>query len=241
MEFVKKHLLTILCAVCLVLLLLPIAEITSVIKTEIMGTSTESKATTSITGLSAAGSNMFAYLMIVGPILLVAMNYIKQLDKYKSLLSVIVPAVCLVGLIIVLLQCGSVNAKASNSAASAEVTVTWSIGAYLLILAYIGTAIAGGVTYYGLRFDKESLEKMKSGATGFVNMAQEKIGGMAENIHIGGQTTDGAPQAAAKPANSLKRTEDVLALLEKLNEMKERGILSEEEFSKKKQQLLEEI
>jgi len=240
MEFVKKHLLTILCAVCLLLLLLPIANVTTTMKVEAFGASSESKATTAVTGLSAAGSNVFAYLLILGPILLVAMNYIKQLDKYKSLLAVVVPAICLVGLIIVLLQCGSINAKASNSAASAEVSVSWAIGAYLLILAYIGTAIAGGVVYHGLRLDKEGLQQLKSGAANLVSSAQEKMGEVKIGNGGGTSAPAGSPEPVKKSAN-LKRTEEVLALLEKLNEMKDRGILSEEEFTRKKQQLLEEI
>lgn len=240
MEFIKKHLLTILCAVCILLLLLPLANVTTVMKTEILGQTTESKATASISGMSALGSNVFAYLLVLGPVLLIAMNYIKQLDKYKSLLAVVVPAVCLVALIIVLLQCGSVSSKASNSAASAEVSVSWAIGAYLLILAYIGTAVAGGVVYHGLRLDKEGLQQLKSGAANLVSSAQEKLGEV--KIGNGGSTNApaGSPEPAKKNAN-LKRTEEVLALLEKLNEMKDRGILSEEEFTKKKQQLLEEI
>lgn len=248
MELIRKHLLTILCAVCILLLLLPIANVTTVMKTEIFGQTSESKATVAISGFSALGTNIFAYLLLLGPVLLVAMNYIKQLDKYKSLLSVIVPVVCLIALIIVLLQCGSVSAKASNSAAKAEVTVSWAIGAYLLILAYIGTAIAGGVVYHGLRLDKEGLQQLKNGAADLVSSAQEKlsdikIGGNSNGVSIsndGANAPAGSHEPVKKSANQ-RRADEVLALLERLAEMKDRGILSEEEFNKKKAQLLEEI
>lgn len=238
MELIKKHLMTILCAVCILLLVLPLANVTTVTSSELIG---ETRAEASVNGFGALGMGVFGYILVIGPALLVAMNYIKQLDKYKSILAVVVPVICIVALILVLTQCDSISASASAGSANAKIEVSLAIGAYLLFVAYAGTAVAGAVTYHNLSFDKESLEKLKSGAANLVNSAQEKIGDMKFGH---GEKAEDQAEPSEKPAKknaNLKQTEEVLALLERLAEMKARGILSEEEFAQKKTQLLEEI
>lgn len=244
MELVKKHLMTILCAVCVLLLLLPLASVVTVTSSELIG---ETRVETSLNGFNALGVSVFAYLLVIGPALLVAMNYIKQLDKYKSILAIVVPLICIVALIIVMGQCDSISASAGNSAASAKIEVSWSIGAFLLLAAYVGTAVAGAVNYHGLSLNKEGLKKLKQSASGLVGTAQEKVSAMTSNHDDEekqaeeGQKSDGTPKAATKKSTNLKRTEEILELLERLNQMKAQGILTEEEFTQKKQQLLEEI
>ena len=237
MELIKKHLMTILCAVCILLLMLPLATVTTVTSSELIG---ETRAEASVNGFGALGLGVFGYILVIGPALLVAMNYIKQLDKYKSILAVVVPVICIVALILVLTQCDSISASASAGSASAKIEVSLAIGAYLLFVAYAGTAVAGAVTYHNLSFNKEGLEKLKNGAANLVSSAQEKIGDMKSSHDEKADAVTPEKPVAKKTAN-LKRTEEVLALLERLAEMKARGILSEEEFAQKKAQLLEEI
>ena len=57
---------------------------------------------TTITGFDTIGgesSSLFSWLMLISPIVLVAMNYIKQLDKYKSILAIILPIVSVISAI----------------------------------------------------------------------------------------------------------------------------------------------
>ena len=60
---------------------------------------------------------------------------------------------------------------------------------------------------------------------------------LAQNLHAGLQT---AP-AAAQPAVQGVRPEDVMATLEKLGELKSKGILTQEEFDAKKAELLKKL
>ncbi|WP_395701390.1 SPFH domain-containing protein [Aquabacterium sp.] len=63
---------------------------------------------------------------------------------------------------------------------------------------------------------------------------------MAQNLAAGLQSAQAAPAAAAAPAPSIK-PEDVMATLEKLADLKAKGILTEEEFSSKKAELLKKL
>ncbi len=157
MEFIKKHLLTIVCVLSIIFLALPLVSVES--EVEIMGASSSASAT--VTGFDALGKSIFAYILILGPVLLVAMNYVKQLDRYKGLLAIAVPVICLIALVIVLLSASSFSASASSDYASAEVTVKLGIGTFLVAISHIGTAIVGAMEHHGFTFDKAGVDNLK--------------------------------------------------------------------------------
>ena len=256
MEFVKKHIITILCILSILLLALPLASVTTntqvSIDSEFMDVDippVETKA--SFSGFQALGKSVFAYLLIIGPVLLIAMNYIEQLRKYKGLLAIAVPAVCIAALIIVLLSVKSFSVSASTDVSSLEVKVTWGIGAFLLLASHGATALAGAVTYHDFKMNKEGLAKLKDSAGELLDSAQQKVSGLmqerthspeaAASVKNEAAAPASAPQPVKKAPVAVKRVDEVLALIEKLAGMKQAGILTEEEFSAKKKQLLEEI
>ena len=57
----------------------------------------------------------------------------------------------------------------------------------------------------------------------------------------GGQTPNAAAAAPAAAAAAAIRPEDVMATLEKLGELKAKGILTQEEFDAKKAELLKKL
>ena len=63
---------------------------------------------------------------------------------------------------------------------------------------------------------------------------------LAQNLQKGLQGNDAAPPAAA-PAVAAVQPEDVMATLEKLGELKAKGILTQQEFDAKKAQLLQKL
>jgi membrane protease subunit (stomatin/prohibitin family) len=65
---------------------------------------------------------------------------------------------------------------------------------------------------------------------------------LAQNLQAGlqGNTQAAASAAAAQAAATLK-PDDVIATLEKLGELKAKGILTEEEFAAKKAELLKKL
>lgn len=247
MEIVKKHMITIFCVLAIILLALPLAQIE--VAMEMFGMSSES--TTTVTGFSALKSSIFAYILIIGPVLLIAMNYIKQLEPHKGILAIAVPVVCIVALIIVVVQAKSFSSSASSEYVSADIKLNVGIGAVLVGLSHIATIIAGAVTYHNFTLDKAGLEKIKTSAGGIITNAQEKASTAIQDVshslssmQVNSSNTETTTNTTSKPlrkSDNLQRVDEVLALIEKLSKMKDAGILTENEFSDKKKQLLEEL
>jgi len=244
---IKQHIITILCVLSILALFLPFAKVTA--EMSMMGASSQSSNT--VTGFTAAQEGILGYLLLVGPALLIAMNYVKALEKHKSLLAIAVPAVCLVVLIIVFMQAKGSAVKAAGGGGMVEMETKVSLGIGIIIagLSYLATIVAGGVLYHNFTLDKAGLEKLKAESANFIGNAQEKISHTVQNVADRAEAakesrtaeTPTGPQSTTKKATNLNRTEEMLALIEKLSKMKDAGVLSEEEFKEKKQQLLEEI
>ena len=250
-SLLKQHILTILCVIALVVLILPFFSVTA--EMEILGQSSSSSTTT--TGFDAIKEVFLGWGLVLGPILLVAMNYVKQLEKHKGLLAIIVPIVCLLIEIITFFQAKGASASASggNGMASAEIKATLGIGFFALILVYLGMVVAGAVLYHNFTLDKAGLErlktegadlfgdvinKIKEGSFNIINSANEKISNNQSNTTKASSEENQRPQ---KKTINHNKVEETLCLIEKLATMKESGILTEEEFTNKKQELLEEI
>lgn len=247
---VKTHMITILCTLALLALFLPFAKVS--VEMEILGQSAGSSET--VSGFVAVSEGVLGYLLIIGPVLLIAMNYIKQLGKYKGILSIIVPIICVLVSIFVYTQAKAVSLETmgygTDDIFDLDISTSVGIGCILAILSYIGTAIAGAVTYHNFTFDKAGLEKLKNESTNFVQTAQEKVSQTVQSVSnsIESASTTASSNGTASPvrpqakrATNLTRTEDTLALIEKLAKMRDAGVLTEEEFNEKKAQLLEEI
>lgn len=262
MDFVKKHMIMILCILSILLLLLPMVTVVSSMESAFISAGETSKAQIGFAAIKAGG--IFGYLLIIGPALLVAMNYIEKLGKYKGVLAIVVPIVCVFALIIVLMQAKSGGASADIGVASMKVTVKLGIGAILLFITYIATAVAGAVIYHNFTLDKAGVEKLKGSAGEFFSAAQERVCGAIQNVTSaageirtrsnsdqpegtpasdapGGESAPRPVKVPPKKSVSLNRTEEILSLIERLAKMRDDGILTDEEFSRKKQQLLEEI
>ena len=249
-EMIKKNIITVLCVISIVVLALPLIKVS--VSMDIMGYGGESEQ--SVTGFSALKASFLGIVLFVGPILLVAMNYIKQLDPHKKQLAIAVPAICLIALIIVILQAKSylVNVSGGGEGFSVDVEYSIGLGAILAALSYIATAIAGAVTYHGLTLDKAGLEQLKNSSAALLSNVQETAAHAVESATHAAETVkasvEGAVQntapsnpAPAKKSANIHRTEEILSLIQKLAAMKDSGVLTEEEFSEKKKALLDEI
>ena len=254
-NMLKTHLLTVLCVVSLIAMFLPFANISTSMSVAGSGGS----ASQSVTGFSAAKDGILGFVLLIGPAVLIAMNYVKQLEKYKSILAVAVPVICVVVGIIVLFQAKSSGVKASGGGGlvDIEVKMTPAIGSIIALLSYIGTGIVGAMTYHDLTLDKAGLERLKQEGGQFLKTAKASVSEAAQNVSgaVQSATAKGeasvdsgdAPVAkteakpAAKKSVNLNKTDEVLAMIEKLSKMKDAGVLTEEEFNEKKKQLLSEI
>ena len=153
MEFVKKNIIAILCVISLVALVFTFGEIT--VSSSVNG-ETAGNSDSSFGGLTAIGVSIFGYLLIAGPVALIAMNYVKQLEDKKGLLAVAVPVICIIAWIFVVinldvLASSSTTASAAGMSAKVETDVSLSLGAYIALISYIATGIAGAFTFHGAK------------------------------------------------------------------------------------------
>ncbi len=251
-EFILKNLITICCAASILLLFLPFGKVT----TEINSSFIEGGGSASFSGFDSIfgeTSVMIAWLMLICPIILIAMNYIKQIEKYKSILAIVLPILSTIASIVTTFTAG-VSSSASSMGASMEIKTTPQIGFFLLLISYIGTLIAGAMTFYGLKLSKDGLvefgSKLKEeGFSGlesikeFGQMSSESIANASQKMKSNTETSDGTGFTHPKPVKktNISQATDVLTIIGQLSDMKEQGILTDEEFSEKKKELLSQI
>ena len=249
-NILKNHLLTILCFTSLIVLALPLAKVVSSVD---IGGYSGGSAEVVISGFEALKSSFFAYILILGPILLIAMNYIKPLEPYKGILAIIVPIVSLISLIIVVVTAASSSVSADSQYLTVDVETKIGIGAILAGLSYIGTIVAGAITYHNFALDEFNIKNIKNSGAAILSTAHEKI---SSTVHSVSQSASETSDYTANPVKeskepsvktpvkrntNLNRVDEILKLIERLSEMQKNGILTEEEYTAKKQQLLEEI
>lgn len=277
-EFVLKNLITICCVASVLLLLLPFCSVTFSISSSFIGDTDTAQALTGFDIIFDATGTPIGWLLLVCPAVLVGMNYIEALKKYKSVLAIVLPVVSLIAQIAAYAICKNKLIEAMGGADTvggygmeSSIKSAPGIGFFLLIVAYIATFIAGAMTYHGLTLDKKGIAE-------FGNKIKENgIGGLMTETAGEPAPAEAAPAPAAAPVTAAPAaapvaapapaaapvaapapaapatpvapapaapaisTEDSLALLEKLAKMRDNGILTDEEFTEKKQDLLKHI
>lgn len=255
-ELILKNLITICCVASILLLFLPFGKVTAEIDSSFISGSSA----TSFNGFDAIfgdTSVMIAWLMLICPIILIAMNYIKQIEKYKSILAIVLPILSTISSIVTIFTAG-VSSSASSMGANMEMKTSPQIGFFLLLIAYIGTLVAGAVTFYGLKFSKEGLAEFgsKLKEEGFSGMesikdlglrAGDTVGNLTQQlksndaINNGQSLTTNATDSKPVKKTNINQTNDLLTVITQLSDMKDKGILTEEEFAEKKKELLSQI
>lgn len=277
--FFEKYSLTICAAISLISLFLPF------IKTEVSSEFVNDTQTFNlISGISEGG--WIGIALIVCPILVIAMSYIKQLDNYKGIIVIAAPIVCIIGLIadffLIKSASGALNSSMDsiNGAFGTEGLVdsemSVGFGFFIALISYIAMLVCGAMIFHGLKLSKEGikqfadntisnidsdkinelkdnsiqkLSQLKDTAASKVSSAVESVKETASNLaenhtNASAQESDGSAPVAApikkkKPSSS--DIDNTLSLIERLSEMKEKGILTQEEFDEKKKELLENI
>lgn len=257
-EFILKNLITICCIASVLLLILPFCAVIGSVSSDFLGSASDSETITGFEIILGDAGTLFGWLLILCPAVLVSMNYIDALEKYKSVLAIVLPIVSIISAIATLtagkkavLAAMGGSDTISEYGTSISVKLSPQIGFYLLIIAYIATFIAGAMTYHGLTLDKKGIAEFgnKIKETGLNGMESAKDFGIkvsqkAESVLPNGAVQpEGTPRTESAPQQTRFQgnTADTIALLENLAKMKENGILTEEEFQAKKQELLKNI
>ncbi len=277
--FFEKYSLTICSAVALISLFLPF--ITTEVKSEFVN---DTQSFSLISGISEGG--WLGIALIICPILVIAMSYIKQLEKYKGIIAIVAPVVCIIGLIgdYFLIKSGASALDSSmdaingafGTAGAVDSEMKVGFGFFIAFASYIAMLVCGAMIFHGLKLSKEGikefadntisnidseklnelkdnsiqkLSQLKDTAASKVSSAVESVKETASNIAENhatapAQDADGSAPAAAPAKKKKPSSSDIdntLSLIERLSDMKEKGILTQEEFDEKKKELLENI
>ena len=146
MELIKKHLVKILCAAALIALFFPMATLR--IESNYGNYAEE----ISVSGFTVAFQGYLAMLLILGPVALIAADFVEALEPHRHLLAVGAPALCILVTVIAYFQASGIAAASSN--AYVETTSSLGFGGILCLLCHIAIGILGYLEH------KEPLKKM---------------------------------------------------------------------------------
>lgn len=262
-QFITQNLITICCVIALVCMFLPFLSIDS--SASVAGVS--ASASQSVSGFEGVGMGAFGgIVLLAGPALLIVMNYIKQIEKYRGLLAIGIPALCIVMIVVNFFWIKSLASAGGDMAGEivgmgieSDTSATPGIGMILMIVAYLGAIVGGAINYHGLKLTKEGIKNFKLNTEALGDIKGD-LSNLTSNIPVGkanatantennsssgnsgtSQQSAGGASAPAKRKANISKADEVIALIERLAKMKTDGILSDEEFAEKKKQLLDEI
>lgn len=233
-EIWKQHQTAILCVVAILALAFPLISVTT------------DYSDVSITGFAAIENSLFALLLIILPFGLGASKYLAPLKKYQAMLKKLIPIFCILLLILVFFTCKSAATAGSDAFGGlVDIEVKVGTGAILAFLSYIVLGVLGFKSVPDAVESAENKKPLNLDTAAIVETMQEKAAQAAEKIKAAANDAasniTASTTAPAKKSVSINRTNELLALIEKLSAMKDAGVLTEEEFSEKKKALLEEI
>lgn len=152
-KFIRDNIMAICAVLSLIFAFLPFVTVSSKAGNESVGITVNG-----FTALVGEHGSFISVIMLLGPILVIVMNYISQLKPYRRIIAVGVPALCIIGEIVAAIVIkGSVNAGSEAVGAvgkavgvKTETSASFGIGFWLMLVSFILTAVIGFISYYGI-------------------------------------------------------------------------------------------
>ena len=257
-EMIIKNLNAILCGLCIVCLILPFCNIEAT--ASVMGYSASEGV--SVSGIDfITGCGLWGILFIIAVIAVLVCNYVDKLRENKKLITMLGSFVMILSLF---MAPGSIHYSEGDSTASAEVKATYAIGFWLILIFALLLLIVAVISFFNLKgnavFDAVNSDNDGEGKNVSFGNVGEKISGAAKNVkdkvsETAGRVTnksgnnedtekDERTVTNASKSNAKDKKEDNEYIMEQITQlfnMKEKGILSEEEFNEKKAELLKQM
>ncbi len=260
-----KNISAILCVIAIIGLIFTFASVKIKMEVDTGGMAdASSESSFSASGFEmVTGSGVWGWLIPVGMVVVLASNYLEQLADYKKLLSLAGSALSLVATFLAAGTWSTMQASASGGGASVDITTSYGAGFYIVLIATILlTAVAligflnlkGNPLFDAINGESDDSESKSAPAMPNVNFGAmgEKISGAAKSVanavkkdntqEAAAPATEAeAPAAAPAAPTAEDNTDAVMEKINKLFALKEKGILTEEEFAKQKAALLEQL
>lgn len=151
-SFIRKNIMTLCALLTIILAFLPFASFTAELSGE-QGNTVGVSGFETLFGIQeikiGSNSSIFALLMFIAPILVIAINYIKPLKSFRKIIVVGAPAIGVIGEIITYFDISNLFKTFAN-AQGAELKTSLGIGFFLILVSYILTFVLGLVIYNGV-------------------------------------------------------------------------------------------
>lgn len=199
-EVILKNINALLCVVCIVALVLPFCNISAEVSA--MGASSESSQ--AVNGIKMlTGTGMWGYLFIIALVAVIAFTYLKQLTPFKKIGTLLCSGIMILSLF---MSPGKLSASGGEEGLiDAEVSVTYGIGFWLILISSICLAVIAVISFAGLKgnpvFDAIQMVDETQG--------QENVGLNIPNINFGAaaekvsSVTKGVTEAVSKQASTI--------------------------------------
>lgn len=266
-EFILKNLMTIICAVTIVALFLPFIGVDADVSVGGFGASTGE---TTIIGYAIITEGGFlGILMELCIAIIIASAYLPQLKQYRKAACAASSLIGLICLFIVPALIGKAVAAAGGSfGADVDVNISHKFGFWLMLISYIALIAMSVIQFLGLKGNKvfDAINQGGDEVGAAPGAASDKLRSMAQNMsNAVGSIKDKfasrsdqaqpvqtipqaqtipvaeAPESAPAAPVAMGNPEEAMRHIKELYEMKEAGILTEEEFNEKKQEFLKRI
>lgn len=248
MNIVKKFIKPIICAVMLVALLFPYGEVVSTMI--VGGVAGVPLPAQPVNGFSIFKGGIFGYLIIVLMAGICAADYIKAVKKFSPIIGGV--GGLLIAVCAYLAGCGITSPAAEampNTGGAVEFENEFSIG--FGFIAFAALAVVLAVISFVIKNNDAPAQTATPNFANFANGVQNRVANMRPQTAEAGVNAPVAPgQPAAAPvqrgvnrggAAQMNEVEAKIGLVTKFFEMKERGILTEEEFIEQKKKILGSI
>ena len=264
-EFILKNLMGIICVLIVLALLLPFMSVKAEVSVGGFGGGSADQSVNGFSLVTDGGIFGFAFILCLAAV--AASCYTPQLKPFRKIIAAVGSVAGTICLFIAPgAAAGAVNAAAGGAAAgtgvSAKVELSYQIGFWIILILMLALIAMSVIQFLGLKGNKvfdavNSAEadtaalptntgaETKSPLAGLNtdsirNMAQNAAGGIAGAAESLKEKASQAAQNIQNRAPTAKK-EDPQAVMEQikhLHEMKENGILTEEEFAEKKKEFL---
>lgn len=260
---ILKHLTGILCALFLVTFALPFCSTESSMK--VAGVS--SNASASISGIKIVTSGgLWGILILVSLVAIVLASYLPQLVDYKKMICLAASGVLILSIFMVVGTVAGATASADSASSKVDVKTSYLIGFWIEIIDAILLLGLSVINFFNLKgnpvFDavqaaneasettngsatainfSEQLSNIKEKVSSVAQNVGESVSNVTSNMSTGNNNSNVVTKAPQKATVKKADPDYVMENIKKLHEMKESGILTEEEFAEKKKEFLERM
>lgn len=257
-EFILKNLMGIICVLIVLALLLPFMSVKAEVSVGGFGGGSADQSVNGFSLVTDGGIFGFAFILCLAAV--AASCYIPQLKPFRKIIAAVGSVA---GTICLFIAPGAAaGGAAAGTGVSAKVELSYQIGFWIILILMLALIAMSVIQFLGLKgnkvFDAVNSAEADTAALptntgaetkaplagfntdGIRNMAQNAAGGIAGAAE---SFKDKASQAAQNiqnraPAAKKEDPQAVMEQIKQLHEMKENGILTEEEFTEKKKEFL---